>query len=62
MSAASRTTVGGYAEGGERTGGQFDVNDTRDVAAFCRALREKGLEPVFKNWESVFREPAASRP
>ncbi|MDD4872251.1 MAG: 2-iminoacetate synthase ThiH [Kiritimatiellae bacterium] len=57
MSAASRTTVGGYHhEAGLSEKGQFDVNDTRDVKTFCSAMRKKGLEPVFKNWESVFRD------
>ncbi|MFO7871747.1 MAG: 2-iminoacetate synthase ThiH [Kiritimatiellia bacterium] len=54
MSVASRTTVGGYAH--EPTdNGQFDVSDTRPVAEFCSMLRRKDLEPVFKNWDSVFR-------
>jgi len=67
MSAASRTTVGGYhheaslrkgatpRQAGKAEKGQFDVNDTRDVKTFCAAMRKKGLEPIFKNWESVFR-------
>jgi 2-iminoacetate synthase len=55
MSIASRTTVGGYHTGKSSTVGQFDVNDTRDVKSFCRMLRSKGLEPVFKNWDSAFR-------
>jgi len=54
MSVASRTTVGGYRRRPD-TGGQFEVNDTRDVKTFCRALRKKGLEPVFKNWDAVFQ-------
>ena len=54
MSVASRTTVGGYADGEAEDRGQFDVLDTRDVNEFCRALRTKGLEPVFKNWDPVF--------
>jgi len=56
MSVASKTTVGGYhhvIKGHEK--GQFDVSDSRNVKTFCRAMRKKGLEPVFKNWESVFR-------
>jgi len=53
MSVASRTTVGGYSS--DSTGvGQFDVGDTRDVKTFCRMLRRKKLEPVFKNWDSAF--------
>ena len=55
MSAASRTTVGGYHTGESSTAGQFDVNDTRDVKTFCRMLKKKGLEPVFKNWDAAFR-------
>jgi 2-iminoacetate synthase len=54
MSAGSRTTVGGYGAAAE-TGGQFDVSDERDVEAFCAMLRAKGLEPVFKNWQNIFR-------
>ena len=54
MSAASRTTVGGYAE--KTSGqGQFEVSDARDVAAICAMLRSKGLDPVFKNWDEVYR-------
>jgi len=55
MSVSSRTTVGGYHHGSD-TGGQFDVSDTRDVDTFCRMLRNKGLEPVFKNWDAVFQD------
>jgi 2-iminoacetate synthase len=55
MSVASRTTVGGYHDRSGSPDGQFHVNDDRDVAAFCAALRAKGLEPVFKNWDKVFR-------
>ena len=54
-SVESRTTVGGYREGAEGTGGQFEVCDNRDIRAFCAALRGKGLQPVFKNWDAVFR-------
>jgi len=55
MSVASRTTVGGYSAPPPGDTGQFDVNDQRDVTTFCQALRAKGLEPVFKNWDSVFQ-------
>jgi 2-iminoacetate synthase len=55
MSVASRTTVGGYLAHAVSPDGQFHVNDGRDVAAFCAALRGKGLEPVFKNWDKVYR-------
>lgn len=55
MSIASRTTVGGYAGPTGATEGQFEVSDDRAVATFCAALRAKGLEPVFKNWDRVYR-------
>jgi 2-iminoacetate synthase len=54
MSVASRTTVGGYGEDEAEDAGQFDVQDLRDVDQFCADLRRLGLEPVFKNWDSVF--------
>ncbi len=59
MSVASRTTVGGYDQQTVPSGGQFDVNDDRDAATFCAALRAKGLQPVFKNWDGLYREAAA---
>jgi len=55
MSVASRTTVGGYHEHADRTGGQFSVSDTRSVTDFCEALKAKGLDPVFKNWDATLR-------
>jgi 2-iminoacetate synthase len=58
MSVASRTTVGGYGEHEAEDAGQFDVSDSRGVEEFCQMLREKGLEPVFKNWDMAYREPA----
>lgn len=54
MSVASRTTVGGYGDTAAEDEGQFDVQDHRDVDQFCADLRKLGLEPVFKNWDSVF--------
>lgn len=62
MSVASRTTVGGYHAESAPADGQFMVCDDRDVNAFCGALISKGLAPVFKNWDAVFRpEPAILR-
>ena len=58
MSVASKTTVGGYSkESGESTE-QFEISDERGIPAFCDMLRRNGLEPVFKNWDSTYREPA----
>jgi len=58
MSVASRTTVGGYDLETVPSGSQFDINDQRGVAAFCAALKAKGLQPVFKNWDAAYRDPA----
>ena len=59
MSAGSRTSAGGYGEAEPTTEGQFQVSDKRSVPEFCSMLRSRGLEPVFKNWDSVFREAEA---
>jgi 2-iminoacetate synthase len=56
MSAGSRTSVGGYGEAEPGTEGQFEVSDKRSVKDFCAMLRNRGLEPVFKNWDSVFMD------
>jgi len=50
MSAGSRTEPGGYTRP-EETGGQFHVEDTRDPHEVSRALRERGIDPVWKDWE-----------
>ncbi len=60
MSVASRTTVGGYHLDTAPSGGQFETSDERDVATFCAALEARGLQPVFKNWDSVYRDSPAS--
>ena len=54
MSIASRTTVGGYSEPTCSPDGQFEINDDRDIETFFTALRTKGLEPFFKNWDRVY--------
>jgi 2-iminoacetate synthase len=55
MSIASRTTVGGYQTPQPAADGQFIIHDDRDLPTFSRALKNKGLEPIFKNWESLYR-------
>jgi len=57
MSVASRTTVGGYSEDSEESTEQFEISDERNIPEFCKMLRAKGLEPVFKNWDATYREP-----
>jgi 2-iminoacetate synthase len=60
MSVASRTTVGGYAEGAAPSSAQFEIEDHRGVDEFCAMLRAKGLQPVLKNWDAVYRVGQAS--
>ncbi|PHS83005.1 hypothetical protein AAW02_20950 [Aeromonas dhakensis] len=47
MSAESRTQPGGYAEELE----QFAIHDDRPVGEVAAAVRQAGLQPVFKDWE-----------
>jgi 2-iminoacetate synthase len=58
MSIESKTTVGGYSEETADSTEQFLISDERDIGSFCAALRQKGLEPVFKNWDATYSEPA----
>ncbi|WP_372808925.1 2-iminoacetate synthase ThiH [Pontiella sp.] len=58
MSVASKTTVGGYSEDSEESTAQFEISDDRGIDEFNAMLRAKGLEPVFKNWDATYREPA----
>ncbi|NLX27030.1 MAG: 2-iminoacetate synthase ThiH, partial [Lentisphaerae bacterium] len=58
MSVASKTTVGGYSTDSEESTEQFEISDDRDIPTFCAMLRAKGLEPVFKNWDSAYRGAA----
>jgi len=58
MSVASKTTVGGYSDDSEESTEQFSISDERNIPEFCNMLHTKDLEPVFKNWDSTYREPA----
>lgn len=52
MSAGSRTEPGGYSRPG--TGGaQFEVADERPPEEVAEALRCRGYEPVWKEWEGA---------
>ena len=52
MSAGVSTAVGGHSQDGDKVG-QFDISDERSVAEMCAALRERGYQPVFKDWEPI---------
>ncbi|MDF7824162.1 2-iminoacetate synthase ThiH [Pontiellaceae bacterium B12227] len=58
MSVASKTTVGGYSDDSEESTEQFEISDERNIPEFCEMLRTRGFEPVFKNWDATYREPA----
>ncbi|MNE82621.1 2-iminoacetate synthase [compost metagenome] len=52
MSAESRTQPGGYAEGDKEELEQFAIHDDRSVGEVAAAVRQAGLQPVFKDWEA----------
>ncbi len=53
MSSESSVEPGGYGDPqGESEGKQFLPHDTRNTAEFSAMLKEKGLEPVWKDWDS----------
>ncbi|MGL4855182.1 MAG: 2-iminoacetate synthase ThiH [Lentisphaeria bacterium] len=53
MSSESTTEPGGYAKQSEELEGkQFLPHDTRKTHEFCQMLINKGLEPVWKDWDS----------
>lgn len=51
MSAESRTQPGGYAEGDAEELEQFAIHDDRSLGEVAAAVRQAGLQPVFKDWE-----------
>lgn len=54
FSAGSKTEVGGYSEGEEeKSTAQFDISDDRDVAEIVKMIKNKGYQPLFKDWEIV---------
>lgn len=53
MSAGSRTNPGGYAHP-ENGGEQFGITDDRTPEEICRVIREKGFEPVWKDFDREF--------
>ena len=52
VSAESNTAPGGYTscESVE----QFSIHDTRCLDEVCSMLKEKGLDPVFKDWDMAY--------
>lgn len=52
MSAGVSTAVGGHAKQSGAPG-QFEISDPRSVDEMCAALRARGFQPVFKDWEPI---------
>ncbi len=50
LSAGSKTDVGGY-EGKDSSTPQFDISDERSVEEIAKVIKQKGYQPVFKDWE-----------
>ena len=57
MSAGSCTAPGGYA-GKERQTEQFAIDDDRTPAEFAAMLRQRGYDPVWKDWDEAFLNQA----
>lgn len=57
-SAGSCTVPGGYNDP-ELSGEQFAVGDHRSLDAVCKSIREKGFDPVRKDWDAVFQQGLA---
>jgi 2-iminoacetate synthase len=53
MSSGSCTSPGGYAAKDE-SGQQFAIDDDRTAAEVEAMLRQRGYEPVWKDWDSAF--------
>ncbi len=55
MSAGSKTNPGGYLMQTNAVE-QFQIDDTRTPAQIAQMLKEKKLEPVWKDWDDAFIE------
>jgi 2-iminoacetate synthase len=53
MSAGSKTSVGGYTESETGNVPQFDISDDRGANEIISMLKEKGFQPVLKDWEQI---------
>ncbi|MHC4618156.1 MAG: 2-iminoacetate synthase ThiH [Planctomycetota bacterium] len=53
ISAGSKTNPGGYSGPCDAVE-QFEVDDTRSPAEVAAVIREHGLEPVWKDWDTAF--------
>jgi 2-iminoacetate synthase len=56
ISAASKTTVGGYTTSCDSKDPQFDVMDHRSVKEVVAMLDRSGFDPVFTDWRRIRNE------
>ncbi len=56
LSAGSRTSPGGYSGRTEATG-QFEIDDNRSPAEVVAMIKQRGFEPVWKDWDKAFQDP-----
>ncbi len=55
MSAGSKTDPGGYTHPQRNHAeAQFEIADNRDPETIAEVIRQKGYEPVWKDWDEVF--------
>ncbi|MGA2404714.1 MAG: 2-iminoacetate synthase ThiH, partial [Syntrophobacteraceae bacterium] len=55
MSAGSKTDPGGYTHPqGNGAEAQFEIADHRDPETVAEVIRQKGYEPVWKDWDEAF--------
>ena len=57
LSAGSKTEPGGYVTSPEALE-QFEITDARSPHEVADAIRAHGYEPVWKDWDAIFDEPA----
>ena len=53
MSAGSKTEPGGYSHPDEALE-QFEVSDTRTPFEVSNAIKKRGYDPVWKDWDAIF--------
>ncbi|ATA89996.1 2-iminoacetate synthase ThiH [Capnocytophaga stomatis] len=53
MSAGSKTNPGGYTTD-EESLEQFEINDERPMEVFREIIKQKGYDPVMKDWDKSF--------
>ncbi len=54
ISAGSKTNPGGYANQEEKSLKQFEISDERSPSTIANMLKQKKLEPVWKDWDKHF--------